>query len=66
MEDEREIELLCSAAREGHHKVVELLIQVKGIDINLANQNGDTLLCIAARNGQLKVMETLLTKKKFK
>ncbi|XP_019616149.1 PREDICTED: ankyrin repeat domain-containing protein 2-like [Branchiostoma belcheri] len=47
------------ACREGHVKVVELLIKNQA-DLNVANKDGDTGLHVACREGHVKVVELLI------
>ena len=53
------VTLLMFAARYGHERVVELLIQ-HGAEINLQNSVGDTALMRAAQHGHERVVELLL------
>ena len=51
---------LYYAAKEGHHKVAELLLSQVGIQVNISNHSGVTPLLAAACNGHERVVELLL------
>jgi ankyrin repeat protein len=48
------------AARNGHNAVVELLLQIDGVDAGVQDVDGRTPLSWAARKGHRKVIEILL------
>jgi len=48
-------DILFYAAHNGHHTVVERLLE-KGVNPNVANQSGETALCVAARLGHVNVI----------
>jgi ankyrin repeat protein len=52
--------ILMSATNEGDEKNVEMILRVKGIDVNAKNQWGDTVLTMAVRRGHEKIVEMLL------
>ena len=52
--------LVALAAKHGHHKVVEILLQKEGIQINLTNRMGATPLLIATESSHNKIVELLL------
>jgi len=51
---------LYIAARKGHRKVVELLLNVRGVDVNKYDACGYAPLHIAAREGHSSVVKSLL------
>ena len=51
---------LINACRNGHSKVVNVLLAVDGIDVNCHKDDEATALFITSLNGQLKVVEMLL------
>ena len=54
---------LIYAAKNGHDRVVELLLKKCTIDVNAAEMWGSTALIWAARNGYEKVVQQLLARK---
>jgi len=56
--------LLYLAARNGHTKIVEWLIQ-KGANVNVTQNTGSTPLHVAAYRGQLEVCKILLQHKEI-
>lgn len=57
--DEDGANCIVHASREGHHRMVELLIE-KGADINNVDRRGRTPLMEASLFGRIKVVELLL------
>ena len=53
------VTLLMFAARKGHERVVELLLQ-RGAEINLQSSEGVTALMDAAGNGHERVVDLLI------
>ena len=51
---------LCFAAFQGHSGLVRQLLNISGIDVNLAQQAGGTPLYFAAQLGHLEVVKLLL------
>ena len=51
---------LSIAVRYRHKKVVELILNVRGVDVNKANKHEVTPLVLAAGRGHLEVVELLL------
>ena len=51
---------LLRAARNGHDKLVKMLLEIEGTEINQADNEGATPLLVAAQNGHDKVVEILL------
>ena len=55
--------VIWNASSGGHAKTVELLLNVRNVNINInIYQSGSTALCIAADNGHLNVVDILLTR----
>ena len=50
---------LIEAAHNGHLVIVERLLQVPGINVNAANNNGYTALMLADFNGRSAIVERL-------
>jgi ankyrin repeat protein len=53
---------LSWAAQNGHHVIVQLLLDTGKVDVNLEDRNGSTPLLWAARNGHITVVRLLLRK----
>tara|TARA_B110000091_G_C13782757_1_gene461969 strand:+ start:717 stop:1295 length:579 start_codon:yes stop_codon:yes gene_type:complete len=51
---------LIAASEQGHSKIVQLLLTVKTIRVNEANQFGETALYMAAQEGYLRVVKLLI------
>ncbi|CAM9856850.1 unnamed protein product [Chrysoparadoxa australica] len=60
--DEKGWRALMFAARNGHIKVIDVLLE-KGADRCAANMDNDTALIIAARHGHKEVIDALLKKR---
>ena len=56
--------MLFLAVKDGSSKVIDYLTNLPGIDINLANQSGETPLMIASIEGNLAVVKYLVLTKK--
>lgn len=56
--------MLIVAIRDKSLKVIDLLLDNKAIDVNLANKSGENALMIASIEGELPIVETLILKKK--
>ena len=54
---------LCIAAKQGHDKVAQLLLQEEDIQVNHMDKDGYTPLTLATLKGHLKVVELLLRRK---
>ncbi|WP_406831117.1 ankyrin repeat domain-containing protein [Wolbachia endosymbiont (group A) of Bibio marci] len=52
--------LLHLAAEEGCTEIVKVLLQAKGIDINAANEFGQTPLHLAAEEGHTEIVKILI------
>ena len=48
------------ASREGHTKVVKVLLDTEGAKVNLQTTSGDSALMMASENGHVQVVEQLL------
>ncbi len=55
-----DVDRLYLAAQDGHDKVVGVLLEKEGINVNQVTQNGATALQIAAQNGHDNVVKLLL------
>lgn len=62
IEEERGDTGLILALREGSMKVVEVLLNAPGIDLEAKSRNGDNALMIAAYKGNKPAVEMLLSK----
>ena len=51
---------LYLAAHNGHDRVVQILVQTEGVNVNQAMEDGATPLFIASQNGHYNVVETLV------
>lgn len=56
--------MLIVAIRDKSFKVIDLLLDSKAIDVNLANKSGENPLMIASIEGELPIVEALILKKK--
>jgi ankyrin repeat protein len=54
---------LSQAAKNGHENVVQLLLQIPGIDVNLRCKSGMNPLLLATRRSQWNVVDLLLKEK---
>ena len=48
-----------NASNNGHTEVVKLLLQVKGIDVNKQDKDGDTALKCASKEGHTEIAKLL-------
>lgn len=56
--------MLIVAINDKSYKVIDFLINHKGTDVDLTNNNGETPLMIASIDGDLSVVKTLVIQKK--
>ena len=54
---------LSIASEKGHKDIVELLLNMKNIDVNKATNKGSNTIIIASENGHKDIVELLLNMK---
>lgn len=60
--DEKGNPLLLLAIKDQSYGVIEVLLESKGMDVDLSNKQGETPLMIASINGDLPLVKTLVSK----
>lgn len=60
-QDETPLILATRSNAEGSPKIIKSLLSTVGINLNLADQNGDTALHIAVKSGSIEKVKLLLT-----
>lgn len=62
--DENGNPMLVLAIKDHSYQVIDLLLSIKGMDVDLSNKQGETPLMLASINGELPMVKTLILKNK--